>query len=190
MACSPATPAPITKAFPGGMLPAAVVIMASRRGNAAAPSSTALVPETVACDESTSMDCARVMRGTRSRASAVTRRSARAWRTAFPSTSGSKLMSTEPVSRKAISSGEGGCTFTTVAAPAHAARALSTSTAPASAYAPSATIAVAPAPRSTATSTPALMSFAAASGSKATRRSRGAVSLGTPIRMAGARDIG
>ena len=76
IACRPATPAPMTNAFAGASVPAAVVIIGRIRGSALAPTSTALYPASVACDESASIDCARVMRGTSSIASAVTRRAA------------------------------------------------------------------------------------------------------------------
>src|SRR6266850_5878512 len=72
IACKPATPAPMTKTFDGARVPAAVVSMGSNLGSSAAPSSTALYPAIVACDESASMDWARVMRGTNSMAKAVT----------------------------------------------------------------------------------------------------------------------
>ena len=47
----------------GAIVPAAVVSIGRNRGRCSAPSSTALYPETVACDESASIDCARVVRG-------------------------------------------------------------------------------------------------------------------------------
>jgi len=78
IAWRPATPAPRMNAFAGAMLPAAVVSIGKNFGIIDAPMSTALYPATVLCDESTSIDCARVMRGTRSRLSAVTDRSASA----------------------------------------------------------------------------------------------------------------
>jgi len=64
MACRPATPAPITNARAAVNVPAAVIIIGNIRGSASAASSTALYPAIVAMDDSASMLCARVMRGT------------------------------------------------------------------------------------------------------------------------------
>ena len=63
IACRPATPAPSTSARAGAIVPAAVVSIGRNRGRCSAASSTALYPATVACDESASIDWARVVRG-------------------------------------------------------------------------------------------------------------------------------
>jgi hypothetical protein len=72
MACSPATPAPTTSTRAGVMVPAAVMSIGNMRGSSDADSSTALYPATVAIADSTSMLCARVMRGISSTAKALT----------------------------------------------------------------------------------------------------------------------
>ena len=72
MACSPATPAPMTKTRAGVMVPAAVVIMGKMRMDVSAARSTALYPQIVPMEESASMLCARVVRGTSSTENALT----------------------------------------------------------------------------------------------------------------------
>ena len=66
MACNPATPAPSTNTRAGGIVPAAVIIIGMARANSAEASTTALYPARFAWDERTSIDCARLMRGTSS----------------------------------------------------------------------------------------------------------------------------
>src|SRR3989475_4835681 len=116
------------------------------------------------------------MRGIASIESAVTRRRAssrtrsccvRGWRNA---------MSTVSSRRRASSSSDGFCTFTTSSA-AYG----SPIAAPASAYRRSGKLEASPAPRSTTTVFPLFASRETVSGTRATRRSPGAVSLGTPI---------
>src|SRR5207244_74451 len=76
VAWSPATPAPSTSTLAGVRVPAAVTSIGKSRPVATAASRTALYPATVACDDSTSIACARVMRGRRARLNAVTLRAA------------------------------------------------------------------------------------------------------------------
>ncbi len=71
----PATPAPSTSTFAGGTVPAAVMNIGKNFGSSSAPSSAARYPETVACDDRASIDCARLILGRRSRLYAVTLRS-------------------------------------------------------------------------------------------------------------------
>ena len=71
IACSPATPAPITNTRAGGTVPAAVIIIGKPRSKAAAPRSRrGSRPGWPGCD-STSMLCARVIRGSSSIAAHV-----------------------------------------------------------------------------------------------------------------------
>ena len=72
IACSPATPTPMMKALAGGTVPAAVIIIGKARPNSLAASTTALKPARLACEDSTSMTWARVMRGMNSMAKALT----------------------------------------------------------------------------------------------------------------------
>src|SRR3954447_19726402 len=118
-------------AFAGAMLPAAVVSIGRNFGIIDAPIRTALYPATVLCDDSTSIDCALVMRGTRSRLSAVTDRSARAGRM-YPALAGeNKLTSTVPVLSARASAADGGCTFVTTSLSASASVSDLTTVAPA-----------------------------------------------------------
>ena len=71
IACSPATPAPSTSTRAGARVPAAVIVMPNIRPKASAASVTSRYPASSACDDSTSIDCAREMRGSRSSAIAV-----------------------------------------------------------------------------------------------------------------------
>ena len=80
IAWRPATPAPITNTCAGGTVPAAVVSIGNIFGSRSAAIRTALYPTTVAWDDSTSMLCARVIRGMKSRANAKILASA-AWLT-------------------------------------------------------------------------------------------------------------
>ena len=76
IACSPATPAPSTNTRAGGTVPAAVIIIGIARANSAEASMTALYPARFACDERTSIDCARLILGTSSIANASMRAAA------------------------------------------------------------------------------------------------------------------
>ena len=129
-------------------MPAAVVSIGMKRGSRSAAISAALYPPTVACDDSASIDCARVIRGMDSIANATTpwaaSRSIPAW-----SVSGCrKPIRTAPVRSFPASSTVGFCTLTTTSA----SHALSATVAPASVYASSSNDAALPAPRSTSTS--------------------------------------
>ena len=70
IACSPATPTPITKTRAAVIVPAAVIIIGKARPKVSAAAITALYPARLDWLESTSMLCARVMRGMNSIASA------------------------------------------------------------------------------------------------------------------------
>src|SRR5881409_3613952 len=76
IACSPATPAPMTSTLAGTTVPAAVTSIGRNFGSRSAARRMALYPETVAWEESASIDWARVMRGIDSMAKAVTPREA------------------------------------------------------------------------------------------------------------------
>lgn len=69
-------PAPATSTFAGGTLPAAVTCPVKNRPNSCAASITARYPAMFAIELSTSIDCAREIRGTESNAKAVTGRAA------------------------------------------------------------------------------------------------------------------
>ena len=76
----------MTNTLAGVRVPAAVIIMGNILGSMLAAKSTALYPAMVAIDESTSMLCARVMRGINSMANSVAPRSAsRSTAAGFPS---------------------------------------------------------------------------------------------------------
>ncbi len=90
IACSPATPTPITSTRAGLRVPAAVTSIGKRLGRVTAARRTPLYPPIVAIDDRTSMLCARVIRGMSSMAKAMTRRSASA-RTASGAASGSSI---------------------------------------------------------------------------------------------------
>ena len=116
IACKPATPAPSTSTFAGATVPAAVISIGKKRGSRSAATSTALYPDTVACDESASIGCARVMRGIDSIAKAFTPRAASR---SIPgrSVSGSrKPTSSCPSRRRSTSAADGLRTFTTPSA--------------------------------------------------------------------------
>ena len=72
IAAKPATPAPITYTFAGGIFPAAVTCPVKSRPKAFAASITARYPPIFAIEDNTSMDCAREIRGTASIDTAVT----------------------------------------------------------------------------------------------------------------------
>ncbi len=138
MACSPATPAPMTKTLAGARVPAAVVSIGRMRPIASAPISTALYPAIVACEESASIDCAFVVRGTSSIAKAVTLRPVRAARRSPEAAGARKLTSAAPSRSWPASSGVGRCTLRTRSAPS-ASAAVPTMVAPAASYSASGT---------------------------------------------------
>src|SRR5215208_7136195 len=142
IACSPATPAPSTSTFAGAIVPAAVVSIGRNLGSRSAAMSAALYPATVACDESASIDCARLMRGIDSiakpRTPAAVRRSIPSW-----SVSGCRNATTTcPSASRRASSAVGAATFATASTPVHAS---STTAAPAASYASSENPAASPA---------------------------------------------
>ena len=67
MACSPATPAPMTRTLAGGTVPAAVMNIGKNLARCSAADRPARYPPTVAWEDSASIDWARLMRGSRSR---------------------------------------------------------------------------------------------------------------------------
>ena len=159
-------------------MPAAVISIGKNLGRRSAASSTALYPETVACEDSASIGCARVIRGIDSSANPVTPRRVRR---SMPSGSVSgwrNAIRIEPSASRSTSSADGFCTFTTPSASAKSSSRLTTP-APASRYSESEKLAASPAPCSTATSNPPAASFSTISGTSATRRSPTAVSFGT-----------
>ncbi|CNE53530.1 Uncharacterised protein [Mycobacterium tuberculosis] len=178
IAASPATPAPATSTFAGGTLPAAVTWPVKNRPNSCAASITARYPAILAIEESTSKDCAREIRGTASRDSAVMGRSARSSTRSGLNRGSSRPISVAPGRRASSRSGEGGATPSTTSAAA-----ASPIAAPASSYRSSGKPAPAPAPDSTITSYPSFCSLVTVSGVAATRRSPGESSLRTPTIM-------
>src|SRR5712691_10327210 len=176
IAWSPATPAPRTSALAGGTVPAAVVSIGRKRGSRSAAISIAWYPATVACEESASIGWARVMRGIDSIAKATTPREASR---SIPSRSVSgwrKAIRTCPSCKRPASGSLGFCILTTASAP----QAPSPTCAPASTKAESSYVAASPAPGSTRISKPLCTRRSTTSGTRATLRSPGAVSLGTP----------
>ena len=172
----------MTNVFAGAMEPAAVVSIGRNLSSAAAPISAALYPATPLCDDKTSIDCARVMRGTSSIASAVIFALVNAGRISSLAPGVRSEIRAHPLGRAAISSALGLRTFTTsCGAAALSPAASATSVAPAFSYVASGKPAAAPAPRSTRIWWPAVISFAAASGTSATRRSPETLSRKTPI---------
>ena len=67
IACNPATPAPTTKIFAAGIVPAAVIIIGTAFLKFAKASTTALYPAKLACDERMSIDWALVILGSNSK---------------------------------------------------------------------------------------------------------------------------
>ena len=117
IAWRPATPAPMTSARTGAIVPAAVMSMGKRRGTRSAARTTALYPATVAWDDSASMDCARVIRGIDSIAKATTPRS-RSRAMPSESLSGSRNpITTVPGASDATTSAEGDATHASASAP-------------------------------------------------------------------------
>ena len=156
-------------------MPAAVMSIGKKRGSCSAARSAALYPPTVAWDESASIGCARVIRGTDSSANAVTPRAASASTPAWSESGSRKAISSWPERSRSRSSADGLRTLTTPSA-SHG----SPSVAPASVYASSGNDAASPAPCSTTSSNPAAASFPTVSGTSATRRSPSVVSRGMP----------
>ena len=116
MAARPATPAPATSTFAGGILPAAVIWPVKKRPNTFAASMTARYPAMFAIELRTSRDCAREIRGTMSMAMPVTPRSA-----SLSTSSGCRaglirLTRVAPDRSSAISSSDGGLTWKTMSA--------------------------------------------------------------------------
>src|SRR5205807_3875227 len=181
IACSPATPAPSTSTRAGVSVPAAVTSIGKNRPAAAAASSTALYPATVACEDSTSMDCARVMRGNSARLNAVTFCAASAATASRAADGWNTATSAVPSRNSRTSAEDGGCTLRTTSLCPNRSAAAGTTVAPAAWYAASPNDAASPAPRSTRTARPDFASLPATSGINATRRSSAAVSFGTPI---------
>src|ERR1700722_11662277 len=179
MACSPATPAPITSTLAGGTVPAAVMNIGKNFGSSSAPSSAALYPETVAWDERASMDCARLILGTRSRLYAVTPRLARTSTTSGCAAGCKKLTRLTPSGSSSASSTVGGCTRATTCASAMSDAASPTTVAPFSAYDSSLKEAAVPAPAWIDVSTPVADRRVTTSGTVATRLSPGRDSDGT-----------
>jgi hypothetical protein len=107
MAWSPATPAPSTSTLAGASVPAAVVSIGSSLPSSPAPRSTALYPATVAWELRTSIDWARVMRGTRSRARNVSFRAASAGTSASAGSTSSIETRVAPSGASATSAGVG-----------------------------------------------------------------------------------
>ena len=187
MACNPATPAPSTNTRAGARVPAAVMSMGNMRGSVLAASSTALYPAMVAMEESTSMLCARVIRGISSMASSVTpcAASAAASRRAVSGSANPMTICPRRNRGRSAAPASGFAprvrTCASTSAAANTSARVAATRAPFSWYSASENPAAAPAPVSTTNSTPLLASISMARGTIATRRSPGNVSLGTPI---------
>src|SRR5664279_5893953 len=136
-----------------------------------------------ACEERTSIAWAlERVRGIASRLIAVTPRSASCCMSPGSMSGVSSPTSAWPERNRAVSAGEGFWTLTMQSAWAYT-PSVETIVAPASTYAASGKAAAVPASCSTRISSPAALSLARASGTSATRRSPGRVSLGTPTFM-------
>src|SRR4051812_46387968 len=179
IACRPATPAPSTSTWAGGIVPAAVISIGEKRGISWAAMITAREPLTGACEDSASIDWAREMRGIASIAKAVAPVAAIALAGPFAPSGLRKPISTDCLPSLEISPSRGGATLATTSA--FQASSAETSFTPAASSVPSGMAADSPAPFSTSTSCPAALSLRATSGTMATRRSPSAVSLGIPI---------
>src|SRR6266511_6206304 len=188
IAWSPATPAPSTSTRAGGSVPAAVTSIGKNRPAAAAARRTALYPATVAWDDSTSMGCARVMRGSNARLKPATWRDASSATTCRSAEGWNRATSAARSRHNRASSVAGGCTLRTTSLCPNTSAAVATTDAPAARYASSPNDAASPAARSTSTAKPDFASRPATSGVNATRRSLAAVSFGTPIFMSGFRE--
>src|SRR5438309_1392357 len=145
MAWSPATPAPSTSTRAGDRVPAAVTSIGKKRPVAAAASRTALYPATVACDDSTSIGCARVIRGSNARLNAVTLRAASAATTSRSAAGWNSATSAAPSRHSPTSAVEGGCTLRTTSLRPKTSAGVATRPAPAARYASSGNAAAAPA---------------------------------------------
>jgi len=142
-----------------------------------------LYPATVACDDSTSIGCARVMRGSNARLKAVTLRAASCVTASRSADGWNSATSALPSRHSRASRAEGSWTLSTTSLCPKASPAVAAKVAPAALYASSPNDAASPAPRSTRTDKPVFTSRPATSGVTATRRSFAAVSFGTPIFM-------
>src|SRR5688500_5181929 len=170
IAWSPATPAPMISTRDGAMVPAAVISIGSSLLDAVAASSTARYPATVACDDSTSIDWALVVRGTSSSAIADTPARARDCSRSGERSGSMSPTTVAPRGSAAITSLEGGRTVvSTSLARAAAATAVSASCAPASRYASSGKNDACPAPTSAPPSPPRPRTFRPVPGTSAHR---------------------
>ncbi len=185
MAWRPATPAPNTNTLLGAIVPAAVTNIGKNFPTAAPAIRTALYPVTVDIEESTSIDCARLIRGSWSRLNEVTFRP-----TIFFTPSGSARGKRNPINTapSRISSASwrpptsrGIWILSTRSAPPHSAAESPTTSAPAFVYRSSGYPAATPARCSTRTVMPLPTSRFAMSGTSATRCSPSNVSLGMAI---------
>src|SRR5438094_8336412 len=122
---------------------------------------------------------ARLIRGSISSPKAVTLRRASALTVLAWVAGCRKLIRTELSGSSLTSASVGAWTSRTTSAPLKSSPASAAIFAPASSYARSEKVALAPAPAWTQTSSPAWTSLPAVSGTRATRRSPGSVSLGT-----------
>ncbi len=169
MACSPATPTPITNTRPGASVPAAVIIIGISFGQWLAPSSTALYPARLAWLLSTSIAWARLIRGTNSSDSSDTCRSAAA-RTRSCSTVGESIpTSTAPSRIRRTWSTAGGPSVTTRSASSHARCPAWARVAPAWVNVSSLWKLPPPSPGSIVTSSPAATSFLTTAGVRGVR---------------------
>ncbi len=180
MACKPATPAPMITTPAGWIVPAAVIIMGMSRPMRLAAVSTALYPATEAMLESTSIDCARAIRGTMSIEKLVTPAAASFWARAGWASGERIATRIEPFRSNGSSSPEGGWTLSTMSAAATSPR-PGTTLAPTWLYVSSETWAAAPAPDWTRTSCWFFLNCRTVSSTAATRVSLADVSLQTPI---------
>ena len=169
IAWRPATPAPSMKTDEGRIVPAAVIIMGMSFPRLDAATNAALYPAILLCDDNASMDCARVMRGTRCMLSAVTRRAASTSSTSRFRAGCRKLIRIAPSLMACASSTDGGWTFRIMSAFPRIPAAASTTVAPASRIISSVMAAPDPAPASAITPSPVPTNFATESGTSATR---------------------
>ena len=180
MACRPATPAPMTNTFAGGMVPAAVISIGKSRGSTPAALMTALYPATVAMEESASIDWARLMRGTNSMLKRVTWRAMAVASAEGASSGRRKPMTAAPDLSRAWSDALGALTTGIRSASPRMDGRSPVTVAPAAEYASSDAPAALPAPDSTTTVMPWARSDLRFSGNRATRVSPRAVSLRMP----------
>ena len=189
MACRPATPTPTTSTFAALTVPAAVMNIGNIFGSVSAARRTALYPATVAIDDRASMLWARVIRGISSIEKLVTPRSAIS-RAASAADRGSerpmmvcpdRIRSRSERPASGLAPSDLTCRITS-ADPKTSDRRVAIR-APFASYAVSRNPASRPAPASTRTSKPCLVRLGTESGTIATRRSLGNVSLQIPIFM-------